>query len=248
LIKKDESQELKKSFRNFQTFESWYKMTIKLNDKASAANRKPYKNADSLNKSNFNDEQASICDSVEFKDSLENHNDSLYKITNGIKKLKTSSDIETLDESLPHSVYGIKTNGATTTTKKKVKKPVVVIRARKSKSSYPTQYGKSSLLKNESDFESYSSDQNYPSKSSMKSKLHTKPAPKLKVKIIEKSDAHVTESLKATQFAITKQVTPKPCLTLHLVKDEELIPLRKFSNDFWENFSTEHFAASDFFE
>jgi hypothetical protein len=24
--------------------------------------------------------------------------------------------------------------------------------------------------------------------------------------------------------------------------------LRKFSNDFWENFSTEHFAASDFFE
>jgi hypothetical protein len=82
----------------------------------------------------------------------------------------------------------------------------------------------------------------------MKSKLQTKPAPKLKVKIIEKSDAHVTESLKATQFAITKQVTTKPCLTLHLVKDEELIPLRKFSNDFWENFSTEHFAASDFFE
>jgi Tfp pilus assembly protein PilE len=224
-------------------------LTIKRNDKASASNRKPYKNADSLNKSNFDDEHASICDSVEFKDSLENHNDSLYKITNGIKKLKTSSDIETLDESLPHNVYGFKTNGATTTTKKKVKKPVVVIRARKSRSLYPTNFGKSSLLKNESDFESYLTDQNYPSKSSMNSKLQTKHAPtKLNVKIIGTNDAYVTDSFKTTQFATPKKLTTKPCLTLHLVKDEELIPLRNFSNDFWENFSSEHFAASDFFE
>lgn len=191
------------------------------------------------------EDQPSICESVEFKDSIDTENDSMHKILNGFKKLKTSSDIEILDSSSSthDSLYNVKINSITV--KKKVKKPVVVVRARKSKSSFPTQYDGSTLLINESEFESYLSDQAYSSKTNIKSKFQKNT--NTQIKASNTSEIYTTDTFKVP-LDVAKIVTTAPCLTLRLVKDDELIPLKYLPGDYWENFSSEYFSASDFFE
>lgn len=208
----------------------------------SVTSRKISKKVEKLNQSKLGDEQTSICDSI---DSIENQNDSIHKITNGIKKLKTnSSEIKILDE--PSSkdddfINEIKDRVSTTNRlKKRVKKPVVVVRPRKSKSSFPTQYDGSTLLINESEFECYLSDQTYAPKNYTKSKIQSN---KQNIKLTNETCIEDTFKM---PLAMEKKVTGVSGLRLRLVKDEELIPLKNLPKDYWKNFSSEYFVASDF--